>query len=515
MLTNEQIKAFRDRYGITGQNNTSAGSSIMDSNSPAPASDSRFEEFRSLVNEQRNQNKGFFSKVGDALEGFAAGGVKGVWSTIRNTTSIPEKIMGKATGLQRPQNDIFADTIGTSVAEDLTTPQNTAEQVGFTAEKIGEFFVPAAKAAKLEGVVNILASGIKSPLLASAARVGSKAAIQGLSAGLVTGAQTADLKKTGTATLTGAAVRGAMGVVGETARAVKLPERLYSIIFKNAKNDMRVELRSNALLDLQKKDPELYNEFTNKGLIKTVDGQPILNDTLAEKAIERGLKGSFRNMAREVVVGSIKSEDELQGVLSQYNGTVNLGEKQFINVLREIQKEYKNVGFGELSDNAKYLANQIQLTKGNVDGVTALEIRRFFDRMRISSSFDKPATSLSTTQANFKTLSDAVRSRINKVPGVDPIMKNYSFYIEALESITREAMKRGNSQILGLIDSLFLQGAGIATNPVGLLATAVGRRLIQLPSSLTRIGSALTKSTVNPATSGAINVISGGINNPE
>lgn len=391
------------------------------------------------------------------------------------------------------------------------TPQNDAQSFGKAVGDISQYFIPAAKAAKAERIVTTLTKGIGNGLLAAGARIGGKAGIQGATAGGVNLLQTGgDLKQAGNTALIAGGISGALGSVGEAARALKLPERLYQTVFKNAKNDMLAEFKTDYLSSLAKTNPDKYKELVSAGIIKTgVGGTPRLNETLAEQALNRGLKGSIKSMANEVVGKTLESEYKLQQLAKAYKGTVDLSEAQFKNVLREIAEEYSNVGFGEISKKATALADIVESSVGKVTAETALAVRRLLDNARIARSFDVPANKLSLSQANLKTLADAARQRVNNVPGFGPIMKDYSFYIEALEQLAREGARRGNTQIISLIDSIFL-GGGIASGaaiPAGILGGT--RKILQSGRGATSLGSAI-KNGLGAKTIG----VTGAISNP-
>src|SRR3990167_6171428 len=333
-----------------------------------------------------------------AVQDFAQGVAKGGTSTILGIGEIGNKIQRGVAGAARAielnispsaagETSIFnrSSPVGQKTQE-IVTPQGTAQKLGYGTEKVAEFFVPATKAAKAENLINIVTSGIKSPLLAATARVASKATVQGVAAGAVTAAQTGgNMRDTLTSAATAGVLRGGFAIIGEGARALRMPERFYSTIFKNTKLDMLAELKEEGLKDLQVRSPSLYARWVSEGLIKTgSDGAPILNETLAEQALHKGLTGSIRTMANAVVKGTKQSEDDIRRVLNAYKGTVNISEPQFKNILVSISKEYEDVGFGEISKEALRLANLVSTGQGYVAGIEALNIRRLLDSARIA-----------------------------------------------------------------------------------------------------------------------------------
>jgi len=454
----------------------------------------------------------------DVAQGFAKGGT----STLLGIGGLGNKIQqGLAGGLRAVGAKVSPSAAGeTSIfnpksetgkkAQEIVTPEGTAQNIGFGAEKIAEYFAPAAKAAQAESFINILSSGIKSPLLAATARIGGKAVVQGVAAGAVQAAQSGgDIKKTLETAATAGVIRGGFATIGEGARAIRLPEKLYSTIFKTTASDMMDELKTESLINIQKTNPARYADLIQRGIVSDVKGVPTLNETVAKQALDMGLKGSIRDMARTVVNGTLDSEAKVQDALIGYKGTVDLGEKQFFNVLKGIAQRYKDVGFNEISNEADRLSAVLKATSGKVDGNTALAIRRLLDRARIASSFDAPASKLSLSQSNLKTLADAARARVNAIPGVRDVMAKYSFYIEALETLAKEAARRGNNQALSLIDSLFLSSAFGGGNMIPGITAGMLRKILTSGHGTTILARLLNTSVASGATSGAIGATSG------
>lgn len=452
------------------------------------------------------QNQSAYSKLSTNLSDASAGAVKGVLSTARGLGTIGQGILNSTVGKLVGQggSDVYRkNTVIGQKVSDFLAPKNTAEKVGFGIEQAAEYLIPAFKTAKAERYINILSQSIKSGLGAATFRVATKSAVQGAAAGAVKLAQTGgDTKEAGKTALLAGGIRAATGVVGEVARAFRLPEKLYTTLFKNAKDDMLSEFNAEGLNKLKATKPDVYAELVNAGVIKEVKtGAPFLNNTMAEEALNRGLKGSIRNIANEMVGKKYETEYAVQQVVKNYKGTVSLKEPQFEKVLRQISQEYEDVGFNEISDQATSLADDIKLTGGNVTGETMLNVRRLLDRARKVASFDKPVTKLSLTEANLKTLADVARNRLNEIPGMGKLMKDYSFYIEGLLDLSKEAARRGNNQVVSLIDSLFLGGALTQPSVIPLSLAAVGRRLLYAAPGATGLGQMLNNSVLNPVQS--------------
>lgn len=445
---------------------------------------------------------GALNTAKDVALGIGQGGL----STLQRIGTIGQGILNQTAGRVvnavegkgfTPTTDQFSIKPGMSAAEvnQKLTPQNTAQSVGKGLEQAAEYFLPAASAAKAERLVTTLTSGLSNGLLRGVANVAGKAAVQGLAAGGVQALQSGgDVKKTLQTGGGAAAVSGVLGAAGELARAYKIPERLYQTVFKNSVNDMKAEFKTDYLVNLAQTKPDEYQKLVDAKIIKTaVGGKPVLNQTLAEQALNRGLKGSIKNMANTVTGGLFQSEYAVQQIAKNSAETVKFPEMQYQSILSDIAAEYKDVGFGELSGEAKRLADAIFNGEGEVSVEDALSIRRLLDSTRYARSFDAPASKLSLGQKNLKQLSDTARQRLNAVKGMGAVMKDYSFYIDALEALAKEAKRQGNNQVVSLIDSILL-GTGIATGAaIPASIAAVARKTLNSAGGATGIGSAVRK----------------------
>lgn len=448
------------------------------------------------------------NSIGDFFLGVGQSGLKAVQNVGSMINTGLNQTIGRATdtitGTPFKQTDysIRPGLTGEEVNKKLES-QNTAQQVGNAAGEIAQFFIPASKVSKAETVINTLTQGLPK-VLGSLTRIGGKAAVNAAVDTAVATAQTGDIKQGAEIGALGGGIRAGLGVLGESARAFKIPEALYSRIFKNTKRDMEAEFNSEAIMDLFKNRPHVFDDLVNQGIIKVDGGIPTLNTTMAEDALGRGLKGSIPAMGKQVAGDLLQNESQARTLAQNYKGTVGLTEPQFFNVLREISSEFKNVGFGEISKEADMLAQAWLDGKGQVPGMVGLALRRFLDKARMARSFDVPATKLSMGQQNLKTLADEARKRLNQIPGMQVIMDDYSFNIDALEALAQEGKRRGNNQILGLIDAVFL-GGGMAMGDVSSAVTlATLRKYIQSGKGTTMIGSSLKNPNASAQTIGAI-----------
>jgi hypothetical protein len=122
MLTNEQL---RKKYGGTQSSGTSSGVSA-----PTNATNKKSLQWSDAV---------------DAAKNFAIGGIKGLGSTILGIGELGTKTIGRLGGVNVKETSRFAQ----EQRQTTLKPVGTAQKVGFGAEQIAEFFVPAGAAGKV------------------------------------------------------------------------------------------------------------------------------------------------------------------------------------------------------------------------------------------------------------------------------------------------------------------------------------------------------------------------------
>lgn len=363
---------------------------------------------------------------------------------------------------------------------DTGTPENTAyrqsleanpnEVVGKGLERVAEFFVPGALGVKAGATANFL----------------TKALVEGLGTGAVATAQTGDIKKGAAVGALAGGISAGIGALGAGARYFGVPEKLYNTIFKSNSNAMIQELKSEGIANLQKTNPEQFASLVKDGIIKlSGDGAISVNESLAKQALDRGLRGSIENMSNGVVMNLLTAEQAAQNIAKTTKQTIKVPEKQFANVFGEIAKDYENVGFGDTANTAKRL--QTIFTKGDITAEDALTARRLLDGLRIRSSFI-PDSKLSTSQDNLKFLADELRKRLTKIEGFADVMKEYAFNIKAMEALSKEAVRRGNSNVITLVEGTLLGGG----SPVG-AGIYAGKKLLNTPTGITNIANAINK----------------------
>ena len=275
----------------------------------------------------------------------------------------------------------------------------------------------------------------------------------------------------------------------------RLPERLYSGLFKNVADDISDLTKSEYLVNLQKTNPQLFDDFVKNGIISVKDGAVELNKTLAREVLESGLRGNPRSMMSIAYGKMLELENQVQKkVVGQM---VNIKNKDgYVKLLQTFVDHFEANSYGfnpERLTNAKELIKLLQATPDeNIPASTALWMRRFIDSMRNSKSF-RADTTVAPKQEAFRTAANDLRGVLAKQVGLGGTMNKYRIYIEAFDSLAEYAARTENRALLNLTDAI-IGGGGLASGfpgtGLGLMFTL---RAFQQPFSRTSIGQGLFK----------------------
>lgn len=147
--------------------------------------------------EPEEVKRSFLQKLGSATGNFAIGVGKGAVSTVSNigslgqkgldaiTKPVSEAVTGKPYIPTPTLNQTFEGT-------NVITPTNTAQKIGFGAEKVAEFIAPSSlisKAQTAAKITNFSHYGKAVSLLGKALNLTTKAAIEGVASGGITALQ--------------------------------------------------------------------------------------------------------------------------------------------------------------------------------------------------------------------------------------------------------------------------------------------------------------------------------------
>ena len=245
-----------------------------------------------------------------------------------------------------------------------------------------------------------------------------------------------------------------------------LPERLYSQIFKQAKDDLR-------------------QAWQTEAMGKT------LNPTLAKEILDEGLFGTSKNMAIYSFRKLAQLEQQVQTEVKDPTKIIGLTNKPaYVKFLITVKNQFKQGFFTKRAKESTVLINELNTapTKQAQMG-TVLKLRRFMDAMRSTPSF-KLDPKLAPRQEEYKAGADLLRKKLSD-EGLGDLMNKERIYIEALDNIINDAVKRQNKVLLNLTD-IILGGGGMSSGFPGTgLGAMAGVRLFQQPPSLTGAGQAI------------------------
>lgn len=290
----------------------------------------------------------------------------------------------------------------------------------------------------------------------------------------------------------GAGVGAAIPAIGAmskalTSKAEGVPEKLYNTIFKNSQDDVFKQLTTEGIKNIQDTDPNKFQQLLKAGIVRVgKDGIAHVDETLAKEALDRGLKGSLTTMSNQVVKMNKESELGLRGIVETTKKKIAVDNKKgLLNVLEGIRGGF--TGQYDEASMTKQVAKYIKEVKtGKVSAQTLLDMRRLIDSQRIASTYRiMPSGKISLSQESYKSAADALRGKLNSIPGISTIMKDYSFSIEALEALAKEAQRKGNSQVIGMIDAILLGAGSTAGGPLIGAGSFLARRSLAAPSVAT------------------------------
>lgn len=440
------------------------------------------------VVKEKSQPKG-------VLGNLAVGATKGLLSTI---TGLGQLVL-KAGTLLPGEQPMLEEAIKTGDEfKRRIAPDNTAQNIGHYGEQIAELFTPTgieSGALKVFSYLPKLAE--KAPLIAKVAVGSAKLATKAVASAIDFGGKTylqtgGDTKKAKDSGIVAGAITAATGVVGGVLKTAGVPEYLYGKIFRKTTEDALNALKKTGIENIAKTDPELYKRLVSEGIIKVTEKGSVIDENMARQALDRGLKGSVTGMAKEVVRQTMRAELKVRDIVKNIKGLVDLPYAQLKNVIAEVAENYKNVGQGEVALTAKNFLTELEKNGGKVSSETLLNMRRFFDGLRRESSYGQPLQSLSMSAKNFKYWSDILRGKLNGLPGMQDVMKDYSFYINALDDLSVAAKKAGNNNAISFMDALFADLGFRFSTPIG-VGVGLGRVLGKLPAAQTGLGQLIEK----------------------
>jgi hypothetical protein len=437
---------------------------------PAPAAEPGGAMNFAIVNGQRVPVDGTEPERtwSDTAKDVAIGAAKGVGNTVLGALEATNKYLpGVRVASDAVQQLAFGSVVPTdpmfSEARKKLEPTNTPQQVGYTGEQVGEFFVPLSKAGK---AVNV-AKDIGLTLAQSGSP--TQAGISGALSVAFPGA--GGIAKTLSGKLQGSAEKSMAQALGATKEWAKAEAaKLAPQMLKRGVGGSREAMLSTAKQAAKRVGAELdaaYSAAASAG------------GTVPSSIIHGNL---------QVAADALKVPDA-SGVLRIVPGTEHVVQK-----------------LDELASFVTSLGADIPVDK-------AAHVKRVWDRIVSKAGlFGPKATASATDNANawaVREASNSFRAILNSDPTIAALNKEAGFWI-GLKNVLKETEKRTQAQRGGLTDAI--RGAGgaaagaVAGGPVGAAVGGIASqqlsKLLASPSWKTRVSGPLKQQLADALASG-------------
>jgi hypothetical protein len=359
-----------------------------------------------------------------------------------------------------PKQDYSAISQGIDTISNNLFQKPFEKELGTIPGKIGNVVGAAAPYVETGGGVSKLGN-IASNSVAGAGAVARVAAGAGAEAaanfGLGYGLSGGDKKQALIQAATAGFLKTLTGTVGELANKTKTPESLVTHIFRTTKKEELAAFNS----------PK---------------------DSIAKQALDRGIAGDTPKIARTLTTGMADSEAKIAEEFAKAgNPKVVLDNPEtIISYIQDKANLLRKSGAIKEAAGLEASLPAINPATGEISANNALALRRFLDGLRIEKGFMAPTEELSAQQAGLKEMADEIRHKINAIGGTGEAMKDYSFFIKAMDKLAAHASRTKNADALGIINT-FLLGESVANNNPVLAGVAIGRRILQTTSGATKL----------------------------
>jgi hypothetical protein len=407
----------------------------------------------------------FMQKLGN----FGLGAVKGVASTVVNSTDLVQQGLEKITtplANKITGKKIDNKTVKQIVPERAITPTNTAQKIGFGMEQVAEFLIPGA-------------AGLKA---SKGARMVTKVATGAAEAGLVTTAQGGDEKQVRNAVLTG----GVLPIVGKAAKGInsqvfeKLPKRIIQNVVGQSKAEK-----------LAGKDISEYVLKTKK--VGTAN-KLIKDSSEAVKRLGNEIQNNLENVASKTT--RILKND----ILGQ--------------VTKKINAEGGEISSKEVASVIENLAPQVKslLKRQSLSLPEANRLRQSLDKTLGDKGF--LMSQLPFNKTVLKSFDDILREKVKTLApkGTRESFEELSKEITLRNSLMDKYAGKSGNQVLNAFDYI-LAGGGFAGGGLpGAIASVAVKKITQSPYTKTAAAQFLDKSgklikkgkKINPLVKGAL-----------
>jgi hypothetical protein len=235
--------------------------------------------------------------------------------------------------------------------------------------------------------------------------------------------------------------------------------------------------------------------------------------TIAEEALERGIKGNTEQMTMQVSDGLANSEQKIMDEFAKAgNPKIKVtNPKRFIKAVKDKANLLRQGGADDAAQGLESSLSAIDPVTGEMSAGNALGLRRFLDGLRSEKSFEFVRTGsgkLSAEQAGLAEMADELRGKINSIGLTGEAMKDYQFYIEALNRLEKFAVSSKNEQALGLIQKVLLGDAIFHANPYG-AALVAGEKFLKGAKGSTNTAQGIKNLPKSSSTGSGIRTIIG------
>jgi hypothetical protein len=453
-LTNQQLQAIRDKYGITPLSSSGGGATTAVRGGQFQkrneflrglSSGASVDKVGTTARRTQTEDEGLLDRIlGREFVDVQIGAAKGVASTVRGLGSLSEKFGEKLTGIESTSQGTLAEKL---IPEKFTEPTNIAQQVGKTTEQIGEFFVPGgavgrgAKVIKEAKVLSKLPGAIKAGAGVAAAAIG-----EGVTAGAITAAQTGSVEK---GKDVGKFVAALTPLTFGVSKIIsRIPETAWSKILKRT--------------------PTVAQK----------------NPLLPKQAVETGITGGTRSSLLQQSKNGIQAmEVALDDLLASSKKTVDA--KRVSEMLSELIESYKAVP-GEGQSVERLLEIQAGMSRrGLIPVLEANQIKRSIYKV-IENSYGRGLLDAPAKTSGQKLLARGLKEEVESlVPEAKNINQKQAVYIQMKKALERAIASTEGKGIMGTgigITDLLLATVGAPTTGLGLV---VGKKVLESPMSLT------------------------------
>jgi len=401
--------------------------------------------------------KRFFSPIKSGIQNvgnIATGAYKGAASTVSNISSLGQTALDQTAG--RVANVVtgkgFTPTNSPTMNQSFEgtnaiTPQGTAQNIGYGAEKVGEFFVPGGaeeQAGKAAGTALEHAPQI----IKTAGELGTKALT---SAGTMAGVTTAQ---------------------GGTPQDIEESALLGGVASPLAAGASKL---------LEKVPESAWSKILNRA-----STQIAKNPNLSKQAAETGMTGLSREALSAKAGQSIQDiEVKLDDLLKSSTGSISpLKIAPYLDKLREA---YSQIPGEENSLEAINKVAKDFLSKKSLTPSEANEMKRAIYQ-NISNSYGKGLLDIPAKTDAQKAIALGLKDEINRIiPGAKDLNSQQAIYIQMQKALDKAAIKNSGKAVIGFKD-LGLEGLGLGLgHPVAGLGAVVIKKAAESPAVLSNV----------------------------